>query len=228
MSAGTGNIQIEFRDTSSTQYDANGVEIKLPQENGRGKLYIGDRHCGSFLQLKHRKCRTLICCSAELSSSCLENDIKYLKIDPMVDEKESLWDSAYKIIDSEVSNSRNVVLQCETGTGKSAAVAMYYAMKKQSISLEKSYKLVESCHRETKLRPRLLERLIAAEKALRGCSSMYLEDGKKVRFGSSRRETPGTDKNEDKMLNFVIKMVIYGGIVLLAYAVYVEVDKARI
>jgi hypothetical protein len=227
--SGGGNIHIEFRDTSASQYDGNAALIQFKQENGKGKLFIGDRHSGTFLQLKHRKCRTVVCCSSGLSGSCLEADVKYLKIDPLEGE-DSEWDKAYSLIDSELESGRNVVLQCESGNGKSAAVAMYFVMKSQSISLEKSYKLVEDCRRSTKLRPPLLQCLIDREKLLRsGVTSMYLEGGKKMRFGVEPGHAVSVGKGKDDgLLDTVIKIVIYGGIVLIGYVVYLEVQKAQI
>lgn len=240
MSSGKGNIQIEFRDTSAGQYDGNGIEIKFNQQRGNGKLYVGDRHCGTYLQLKHRKCRSVLCCSTELFGYCLEEDVKYHKMDPMEDEEEgsdgsktkssdALWEKTYNFIDDTLGRNENIILQCGSGAGKSVAVAIYYIMRKTDVSLEKSYKLVESCQREAKIRPWLLMRLIKLEKGLRGTSSMYLEN-KKPRFGAGPGSSipSGGGKDDDKLLSTVIKFVIYGGAVLIAYVLYAEIQKAQI
>ena len=212
----SGGLKVEFIDNSSSQYDVNASRVKLDCfGKDWGKLYFGDRHAASFVQLKFRNSKTVVNCCAGMHMFAKEPEVKYLKIDP-TDEKNNHFEEVCKFLDSELSAGKNVVVHCEEGKGKSAAVLMYYVMKKCNKSLAESYRFIEGL-RDVKFPPSLVKVLIAAEKSLRGTVTIGLED-KKVVFlddGSKPFSVPPSapiNRTVAKKANPYMPIMILGGI----------------
>mmetsp|Transcript_22141 Transcript_22141/g.30371 ORF Transcript_22141/g.30371 Transcript_22141/m.30371 type:complete len:218 (-) Transcript_22141:66-719(-) len=176
-------MKVEFIDNSASQYDENADRIKVPfkSKSKMGKLFLGDSSSASFLQLKSRSCKNVVNCSREMHGFARETDVNYLKIDPD-DENVNIFEDSYVFIDSFREKGKNVLVHCENGINKSAAIVLYYLMKKCDMSLGESYKFLKSQRKkEIKIRPQILQQLIAAEKRIRGTISIVL-DGRKVVF----------------------------------------------
>ena len=182
-----GGLKVEFIDNSSSQYDEYADRIKfslIRTDNKRklGKLFIGDRCSASFLQLEWRKCKSVVNCFKEIHGLSRETDVQYLKLDPEEDEGVDSFQTSFAFIDSSLEKGKNVLVHCESGLNQSAAIVIYYIMKKKDISLADSYKIVKEQRKKAiKIRPALMQKLIKAEKVLRGSISIML-DGRKVIF----------------------------------------------
>lgn len=164
------NLKVTYIDSSSTQYDGNADLIKV-EFSGResttnvGKLYLGDRHSSSFLQLRHRKCKRVVNCDKEIHSLSREEDVKYLNIDPS-DRKSSIFEESFEFIDKSIQKGRNVTVLCETGNSKAAAIVVYYVMKKQLLTHTESIEIVKRFRGKIRIRPELLSALFKEEKKL--------------------------------------------------------------
>ena len=170
-------MKIKFTDTSHTQYEDSADEVKYSKGERSGKLYIGNRDCASFLQLRSRKCLTVVNCAADMHGLSRESDVKYLNIDP--DLKDSFEDS-FIFIDKALSKGKNVTVQCENGLGKSAVIVLNFLMRKMSISLAESHTLLVKARKEKmKINPTLVGKLIAEEKKIRNSISICL-DGRNI------------------------------------------------
>jgi len=115
---------------------------------------------------------------------CKEVDVKYCKVDP--DEKLVGFEDATKFIDEELGKGKNVMVHCSNGEGKSAAVIIYYMMKKHKKSIAST---VRSLRRYRDIKPRItsVEYLMACEKKLIGQSTVALG-------GKGNREIVCTDE----------------------------------
>ena len=141
----------------------------------------GDSYSASFLQLKARNIKSVVYSSKELHGFAKEHDINYLKIDPdpeVHNSQEFDYDVSYNFIAKELSSNRNVLIHCESGSGKSVLIALYFLMKCNRISLADSYKIVKDA-RDIKVIPRLWKILLVKERLMRGYTSLLL-DGMKV------------------------------------------------
>ena len=184
MTSTSSGLKVEFIDNSSTQYDEYADRVKFsvtrPDKRKFGKLYIGDRYSASFLQLEWRKCKSVVNCCKEIHGLSRETDVQYLKLDPDEDDEEDSFQKSFVFIDAALDKGKNVLVHCESGLNQAAAIVTYYVMKKKEINLAESYKLVKEQRKKTiKIRPSLIQKLIKAEKALRGSISVML-DGRKV------------------------------------------------
>jgi hypothetical protein len=175
-------LKVVFVDNSESQYDENADRIKVKGTGSKGKLYLGDRFSAAMLQLKFRDCKRVVNCCTETHGLAREADVKYLKIDPDDDDGiEQIFEDSYRFIDDALTKDKNVVVHCENGNIKSGAIILYYVMKKQSISLAESYRIVQKYREGLKIKPSLVSKLTKAEKSLRGSQSL-MHDGKKVVF----------------------------------------------
>jgi hypothetical protein len=202
----TSKLKVEFVDNSATQYDENAVRIKLGLGKSSGKLYLGDRHSGSYVQLKFRECNRVVNCSSEMHAFAKEPDVKYLKMDPNNEEDNNLGD-AFDFIENELVKNHNVVVQCENGLNKSAATMVYYVMRKKSLTLADSYRLIYKL-RTIKISPSLMQILMGEEKKLFGCVTVAL-DGRKVLFLD---EESTEVKPKSKPSNPYSPLLILGGV----------------
>lgn len=142
---------------------------------------LGDSYSASFLQLKARNIKSVVNSSKELHGFAKEHDINYLKIDPdpeVHNSQEFDYDVSYNFITKELSSNRNVLIHCESGSGKSVLIVLYFLMKCNHISLADSYKIVKDA-RDVKVIPRLWKILFVKERLMRGYTSLML-DGMKV------------------------------------------------
>jgi protein-tyrosine phosphatase len=127
-------MQVTFKDTSATQYDSNAFVVELAANpKNYGKLYLGDRYSGSFLQLKHRNCYHVINCDKEIHSLSREEDVTYLNIDPVEENSEALEDS-FRFLETHLSNGKTITVLCQSGVNKSAAVLVYYIMRRERLT----------------------------------------------------------------------------------------------
>lgn len=207
-------LKVEFIDNSSSQYDVSAARVKLDCFGKQwGKLYLGDRHAASFVQLKFRECKTVVNCCAGMHMFAKEPEVKYLKIDPTDDEKNNHLEEVCKFLDTELGAGKNVVVHCEEGKGKSAGVMMYYVMKKTNKTLAESYRFVEGL-RDVKFPPSLIKVLIAAEKKLRGTATIGLEDRKVVFLDGGAKFTPPPTVSRPAPMksNPYMPIMILGGI----------------
>lgn len=145
-------MKVTYRDTSATQYDVNADWIKLKGNESLGKLYLGDRYSGSFLQLKHRECKVVINCDKEIHSLSREEDVTYLNIDPANENTEEL-EKAYDFIENTINKGKNITVLCQSGSGKSAAVISYYVMRKYLINPFDAIEYIKTYHAKVRINP---------------------------------------------------------------------------
>jgi hypothetical protein len=175
MEFGSNTLKVEFIDNSATQYDANASLIDYgTAAAGNGQLYLGDRFSCSMVQLIARNCKTVVSCCVDMHGFAKEAAVNYLKIDPS-DEDNDHFDEAFDFIDANLCRNKNVVVFCESGLSKSAAILCYFLMKKRSIPLGESYTILQKSRGGLRLPPSLVKLLMQAEKRLRGSNSIKLE-----------------------------------------------------
>ena len=210
-------MKVTFTDTSANQYDASADEIKLSSGSAFGKLYIGDRDSASFLQLRSRKCLTVVNCAADMHGLSGEKDVKYLNIDP---EEGDCFEDSFNFIKKALSKGKNVVVHCQNGLGKSAVIVIYFLMRIMSYTLADSHKLLKQSRKNFKLniKPELVEKLIAEEKKLLGNNSICLNGRKIVYLDSSRSRKAGPNASGFPIIPCVVLVgfiaVLYGALVL--------------
>ena len=203
-------MKVTFRDTSATQYDANADLIILKGNNndGIGKLYLGDRYSGSFLQLKHRQCKFVISCDKEIHSLSREEDVNYLNIDPANENFEDL-EKAYDFIENTINKGKNVTVLCQTGYGKSAAVVVYYVMRKYSLNPFEAIEYVKKYHQKVRINPTITSFICREAKKL---GLMITSDQKK----------PGRNWSRSGLYFILFAAIFFGliyfGLVLLTPA----------
>ena len=210
-------MKITFTDTSANQYDASADEVKLSSGTAFGKLYIGDRDSASFLQLRARKCLTVVNCAADMHGLSGEKDVKYLNIDP---ENSDCFEESFNFIKRALSKGRNVVVHGQNGLGKSAAIVVYFVMRILSSTLADSHKLLKQSRKNFKLniKPELVVKLIAEEKKLRGDNSICLDGRKIVYLDSCCSRKSGPRSTGFPVVPCVVLVgfiaVLYGALVL--------------
>lgn len=168
----SSKLKVEFIDNSESQYDEHASRIKYGEKGG--KLYLGDRFASSYVQLTWRECKTVVSCDQDMHGFCKEVDVEYLKIDPD-DEGNNHLEEAYNFLNKKLSEKKNVVVNCETGFGKSAVIVAYFLMKKMNISLAESYRILQDRRGGIKMPPRLVKMLMNAELRSRGSLTLRLE-----------------------------------------------------
>jgi hypothetical protein len=213
-------MKVEFIDNSASQYDENADRIKIPfkSKSKLGRMFLGDSYSASFLQLKWRNCKNVVNCSKEIHGFARETDVNYLKIDPDDEDTNNLFEDSYVFIDSVLEKGKNVLVHCDNGINKSAAIVLYYLMKKSDKSLGESYKLLKTQRKkDIKIRPQILQQLISAEKRLRGTISIML-DGRKIVFLDSLKTSKAGSPLSPLLILFgvvVFFAAIFLGIFLL-------------
>jgi len=87
-----------------------------------------------------------------------------------VDNNRSCLELAYRFIDAALENGEHVLVCCHTGLGKSAAVVLYYMMKKEGVSFAAAHRRVEkerfgvrSDSKTSGFRPDLVKLLLSYE-----------------------------------------------------------------
>lgn len=193
-------LKVTFIDNASSQYDVNADEIRcwktkleedeIGKKQKLGKLYLGDRYAATFLQLKHRDCYCVINCAKDLHGFSKEEDVIYLNIDPLVpsdETKDNHFEECYQFINDETNGGNNVLITCHSGLNKSAAIVLYFIMKKNSLNLADSIRLIKRYRNDIKPNPELIRLLMKQEMEIFGCNSIYLG-------GRANREIIYSDK----------------------------------
>lgn len=164
-------LKVTYIDSSATQYDDNAdlinIDFKEKGENDLkiGKLYLGDRHSASFLQLRSRKCKRVVNCDKEIHGLSREEDVKYLNLD-LTNKKASDFDDAFDFINANLRNGKNVTVLCGSGNSKAAAIVVYYIMRKKLITQLQSVETVKSFRNKIRIRPELTTMILKEEKKL--------------------------------------------------------------
>ena len=229
-------LKVTYIDNSATQYDEFADEIIYSSsKKSKGKLYLGDRHSCAMVQLKHRNISAVVNCDTDLFGLAKEKEIRYLKVDPCIDHDDpkkcfeharKIFEITFKFLDQELAAGHNVLVHCEKGITKSAAVVIYYLMKKNNISLAQAFKEVKKYRSIVLPQPSLFRHLISSEINLRGVESIRIQ-GKQVVYLESSPATGSKGSNfvdDGKaaeryfILGVVASIVIaiFGGIYLIA------------
>ena len=172
--------------------------------------------------MKARSIKSVVNCSKELHGFSKEADINYLKIDP--DPELNVtgdfdYDVAYDFIVKELSSNRNVLVHCESGSGKSVLIVLYFLMKCNRISLADSYKIIKDV-RDVKVIPRLYRILLVKEKLMRGYNSIML-DGLKISTLKTFNDLKNnSSKQNTKSSNAISPVYIIIGVSLFFGAVF--------
>lgn len=179
----SNELKVSFTDTSSSQYDDSADRIKVKgldtKDIKMGKLYLGDRHSASYLQLKHRNCSSVVNCCTDCHGLAREIKVGYHKVDPDEDDYEELFNSSFDFIDTELIKGKHVLCHCEDGIIKSGAIVVYYIMKKKSVSLAEAYRIVQKYRVGLKIKASLIKKLAKMEKRIRGSVSLMYDMNKK-------------------------------------------------
>lgn len=219
----SNKLKVEFIDNSESQYDEHASRIKYGEKGG--KLYLGDRFASSYVQLNWRECKTVVSCDQDMHGFCKEADVEYLKIDPD-DEGNNHLEEAYNFLDKKLSEKKNVVVNCETGFGKSAVVLAYFLMKKMNISLAESYRILQDRRGGIRMPPRLVKVLMNAELRSRGSLTLRL-DGAFVKTtdgldGAKQSSAAKSKKNQNSNGGLYLGIglvvffaILYGGLVAI-------------
>jgi protein-tyrosine phosphatase len=227
----SNNLKVTFIDNSATQYDGFADEIKYNTKKTKGKLYLGDRHSCAMVQLKHRNCNAVVNCDTDLFGLSREKDIRYLKVDPCIDDDElkkctdhalKIFEIAFNFIDQELNLGHNILVHCEKGVTKSAAIVVYYIMKKQDISLAQAYREVKKYRDCILPQPSLFKHLISAEISLRGIDSVRIQ-GKQVIYLEKSQKGNTTSANSIDSSEIAQRYFIGGVLVSVVVAVFVGV-----
>ena len=138
-------LKVSFTDKNNKyQYDGHAERIKVKSMRKKGgKLFLGDRQAVSMVQLKHRKVTHVVNADVDQHMLCREENIHYCKIDP-IDDKRSCLEKAFKFIDDALEAGQNTLITCHTGYGKSAAVLLYYLMKRDGLTLADAHRHIEA------------------------------------------------------------------------------------
>jgi predicted protein tyrosine phosphatase len=216
----SNKLKVTFIDNASSQYDGFADEVKYTtSKKSKGKLFIGDRHSCAMVQLKHRNCTAVINCDADLYGLAKEKDIRYLRADPCNDDDDvrkntthalKLFNLAYNFLDQELNIGHNVLVHCEKGITKSAAIIIYYLMKKQDISLAQAYKELIKYRAAVLPQPSLFRHLIAAEISLRGIDTIRMEGKKVIYLENNMSRSSGKTASEQ---DFSAERWFIGGVV---------------
>jgi hypothetical protein len=234
----TSKLKVDFIDNSSSQYDENAALIQYPRNaiSGQGKLYIGDQYALSYVQLKFRKVKAVVCCSSDLFGHCKESNIEYLKFDP--DEKKlQSFDEVANFISKNVDKHLNVVVVCESGFGKSATIVFHYLMKRYKIPLSDCYNLVRDGRGKVRMTASLCKLVVQMEKSLLDSNTMQSDgnnlimkgNSSKVQYpsnsGSSRSSNKSSQSQNSSSNGLVVLGVIVGCISVLYCVLYAITGK---
>jgi len=158
------DLKVTFVDNASRQYDVSAQQVMI--DSSLHGLFLGDRDAASMLQLKHRGITDVVNCQKDQWGLAKEKDVEYLCIDPELDDP---FEEAFAWIEDVLEKKkRSVLVHCQTGNGKAAAVVIYYLMKKQGVSLADAHRSVKQARTRIMPRPDLVRLLIEKEQMLRG------------------------------------------------------------
>ena len=220
-------LKVTFTDSSATQYESSATVIPFcaASDKSIGKLYLGDRDSAAFLQLRWRNCSHVVNCQQDMHGLSREQNVTYCNVDPDVSSK--AYEESFQFIDKSLKEGKNVTVLCQTGTARSAALVLYFLMKKTDTSLANSHELLTEIlkkkKKELNMKPDWIKQLIVLEKILRKTASVSL-DGRKIvylnggfnffkNFGSSNNGNRGNGGFP------FVALAIFGGSITLLYGV---------
>lgn len=230
----TSKLKVDFIDNSSSQYDGNAALIQYPKTStsAQGKLYIGDQYSLSYVQLKHRKVKAVVCCSSDLFGHCKESNIDYMKFDPD-DKTMQSFDEVSNFISKNIDKKLNVAVICESGLGKSATIIFHYLMKLFKIQLIDCYKLVKDARGSVRMKASLCKLAVQMERHLLQSNSMDSEgnnlivkgSGSKLNDSSNSSSQRSTNKPQSSSNGLVVLGVVVGCISVLYCVLYAITGK---
>jgi hypothetical protein len=192
------SLKVEFVDNSASQYDGNACSLKLSHKPSKGKLFVGDQSSMSFVQIKHRNIRAVLCCHPDLYGYCKESGVAYHKVYPteeFVAKDVSKRDQSLQFITEQLAKGHNVLVACQNGLTGSAVVAIAYLMQYQDYSLIDAYQHVQSRRGQNlKVSLAMATMLLVMEKLLFQANTMQLEERKLV----AKTDLSSTNVNESK------------------------------
>lgn len=198
----SGYQQTNRNDNDDEQYEEDSADvISFTSDKSYGKIYIGDKDSAAFLQLRSRNCTSVVNCQSNMPLVSKEKDVKYLNCDPELTSNS--FEAAFDFIDRTIAGGENITVLCQTGLGSSAAVVIYYLMRKMQCSLAESHKLLTDARKNKTLniKPVYVNALIAHERklfgrvtvALSGRKIVYLDKLTRERVANSKFSASATD-----------------------------------
>ena len=102
-------------------------------------IFIGDCDAASFVQIRHRSITAVVCCDVDLIGFCKEKSVEYFHFDPI--ESPQTDENVAKLFGFFTRhNASNVLMFCQSGSGKSIAVALAYMIWNEKSSLANAYR----------------------------------------------------------------------------------------
>lgn len=187
-------MKIEFVDNSASQYDASASLIQL--HGVSGKLFVGDPSAASMVQLQHRKCNAVVCCSSDLFGYCREPKVQYLKVDAAEASEKEMNEVADKIAQW-LKDGKVVLLFCESSKTRSAIMIMYCLMRSFGKSLAQGHQLCTKCRGVPVLSPGMAKTLLRYEEKLRGSQTMKVVGKELVYINDPIPEEPTKSINDN-------------------------------
>ena len=212
-------LKVEFIDNSSSQYDENAARIRLnplpsssedskkQNTTKQGRLYVGDKDSLSFVQIKARSIKAVLCCNSDLAGFCREDKVDYMKIDaehyslpssssggPSLSKKvregnEQLVTNLTQFVDKHLRQGHHVLVCCESGYRSSILFTAAFLMKTYSYSLEDCLDQIEGARGKNKFTLSQCKIALDIEKKVLGKQSMKI-DGKVLISLSSSGSSP--------------------------------------
>lgn len=230
----SNTLKVTFTDSSATQYESSASLIPFTADKSIGKLYLGDRDSAAFLQLRWRNCSHVVNCQQDMHGLSKEQDVVYCNVDPDVSSK--AYEESFQFIDKSLSAGHNVTILCQTGTVRSAAVMLYFLMKKLDATLAHCHELLKEIlkkkKKELNLKPDLIKQLMVLEKILRKTASISL-DGRKVVylngnfsfFNNFRRSNGSSSKGNGGFP--LVALAVFGVSITLLYGILLWMTEGK-
>ena len=226
----SNTLKVTFTDSSATQYESSAKLIPFTKgsaDKSIGKLYLGDRDSAAFLQLRWRNCSHVVNCQQDMHGLSKEQEVVYCNVDPDVSSK--AYEESFQFIDKSLTAGQNVTVLCQTGTVRSAALVLYFLMKKTDTSLANCHELLteilKKMKKELNLKPDLIKQLMVLEKILRKTASISL-DGRKVvylngsfNFFNNFRNSNSNGSSKGNGGFPFVALAVFGGSITLLYGI---------
>lgn len=187
------------------------------------------------MQLKHRNIAAVVNCDSDLFGLAKEKEVRYLKIDPCIDDDDlqkctdhpyKAFEIAFKFLEQELEGGHNVLVHCEKGITKSASIVIYFLMKKLDVSLASAYREVKKYREVVLPHPSLFRHLVSAELTNRGVDTIRIQ-GKSVIFLEKKTVENGrtVSETEDSSSKYFIGGVLVSLVVALVIGLYAVAGK---
>ena len=222
----SNTLKVTYTDTTATQYESSANVIPFcSADKSIGKLYLGDRDSAAFLQLRWRNCSHVVNCQQDMHGLSREQDVVYCNVDPDVSSKS--YEESFQFMDKSLTAGLNVTVLCQTGTARSAALVLYFLMKKTDTSLANCHELLTEIlkkkKKELNMKPDLIKQLIVLEKILRKTASVSL-DGRKVvylngSFNFFKNFRGGSNGSKGNNGFPFVALAVFGGSITLLYGI---------